>query len=79
MYLIPAEEYTNAGVHVLKTRKTGKIWVIMINVHDGLGVKNMFDLILKEINGRYEIKTLRKSKLENTKWMKKKFMKYMLT
>ena len=39
----------------------------MENVHNGLRVKNISDLVLKEIYGTYETKNLRKSKLENTK------------
>ena len=56
MYLISAEEYKNGDVHVLRVRETGKIWVSMKDVHDGLGVKNMSDLLLKEIYGKYEKK-----------------------
>ena len=47
MYLISAEGYTNARVDLLIIKKTGKIWVSMKNVHNGLGVKNMSDLIFK--------------------------------
>ena len=50
MYLISAEGYKNAGVHILIIKTTGEIWVSMKNVHNGLGVKNMSDLILKEIH-----------------------------
>ena len=39
----------------------------MKNVHNGLGVRNMSDLILKEIYGKYQIKTLQMNKLKNTK------------
>ena len=67
MYLISAEGYKNAGVHILRIRKTGKIWASMKNVQDVLGVKNMSDVILKEIYGIYETKDLRKSRLKNTK------------
>ena len=67
MYLISAEGYKNAGVHILRVRKTGKIWASMKNVQDVLGVKNMSDVILKEIYGIYETKDLRKSRLKNTK------------
>ena len=63
MYLISAEGYTNAGVCLLAIRKTGKIWISMKNVHDGLDVKNISDLILKEIYGRYE--TFQNLKLQN--------------
>ena len=47
IYLISAERYKNAE----KIRKTDKIWVSMKNAHNGLGVKNMSDLVLKEMYG----------------------------
>ena len=47
MYLISGEGYENAGVRFLRVRKTGKISSSMKDVHKGLGVKNMSDLILK--------------------------------
>ena len=78
MYLISAEGYKNAGVHILRVRKTGKIWASMKNVQDVLGVKNMSDVILKEIYGIYETKDLRKSRLKNTKWLKEKFLKNLI-
>ena len=53
MYLISFEGYTNATANILKIRKTGEIWVSM---KDGLGVKNISDLVLKEIYGIYEKK-----------------------
>ena len=58
MYLISAEGYKKASVHFLRVRKTGEIWSSMKDVHRGLGVKNMSDLILKEIYGIYETKNL---------------------
>ena len=58
MYLISAEGYKNASVHFLRVRKTSKIWPSMKDVHKGLGVKNMSDLILKEIYGIHETKNL---------------------
>ena len=78
MYLISAEGYKNAGVHILRVRKTGKIWASMKNVQDVLGVKNMSDVILKEIYGIYETKDLQKSRLKNTKWLKEKFLKNLI-
>ena len=47
MYLISVEGYTNAGVPLLIIRKTGEIWQSIKNVHNGLGVTNMSDVILK--------------------------------
>ena len=63
MYLIPAEGYKNAGVHFLRIIKTGSIWVSMKNVHIGLVVKNMSDLILKEIYDIYKTKNLTKNQI----------------
>ena len=48
---IPAEGYKNAKVHFLKIRKTCELWINMKDVGDGLGAKNIFDLVLKEIYG----------------------------
>ena len=44
-------------------------------VGSGMGVKNISDLVLKEIYGICETKPLQKSKLTNTKWQKEKFIK----
>ena len=41
MYLISTEGYINAGIHLLRVRKTDEIWVIMKNVHDSSCVKNV--------------------------------------
>ena len=49
MYLISAERYNNAGVHFFKVRKTDEIWSSMKDVPRGMGVKNISDLVLKEI------------------------------
>ena len=52
MDLISIEGYENAKVISLKN-KNSALWVIMKDVKDGLGVKNMPDLVLKEIYGAY--------------------------
>ena len=67
MDLISAKGYENAGVQFLKIRKTGELWINMKDVGDGLGVKNISDLVLKEIYGIYEKKELTK---EETKCYK---------
>ena len=51
MDLISTEGYENANIICLKNKND--IWVIMKYVKDGLGVKNMSDLVLKEIYGAY--------------------------
>ena len=53
---ISVEVYENAKVVCLKI-KNGNLWVIMKDVKDVLGVKNMSDLVLKEIYGAYGKKT----------------------
>ena len=64
IYLISSKGYKNAGVHILIMKKTGEIWVSMKNVHDGLGVKNMSDLVLKEIHGICETKSPTKEQVK---------------
>ena len=56
MNLISAEGFKNAKVNFLKITKTDEIWVSMKDIGDGLGVKNVSDLVLKEIYGIYEKK-----------------------
>ena len=52
MSLISIEGYENATVICLKDKNVD-LWVIMKGVKDGLGVKNMSDLVLKEIYGAH--------------------------
>ena len=59
MDLISIEGYENAKVICLKN-KNGDLWVIMKGVKDGLGVKNMSDLVLKEIYSPYKRKKVNK-------------------
>ena len=56
MALISAEGYKNAGVHWLKIKETGELWVSMKDVGVGLGVKSISDLVSKEIHGIREKK-----------------------
>ena len=56
MYLISAEGYINAAVHYLRAQKTGEIWPSIKDVGSDVGVKNMSDLVLKEIHCVLETK-----------------------
>ena len=47
MDLTSVEGYNNAGVHNVKVKND--LWVSMKDVGNGLGVKNLSDLVLKEI------------------------------
>ena len=58
MYLISAEGYKNASVDGLKIRETVGLSISMKNPRDRLGVKNISDLVLKEIYGIYEKKKI---------------------
>ena len=60
MYLILAEGYKNAGVDMLIIKNTGEIWASMKDVHARSGLKNMSDLVLREIYGIYQTKNLTK-------------------
>ena len=67
IYLILAEGYKNAGIHVFIIRKTGEIWVSMKNVYNRLSVKSIFDLVLKEICGIYKTKNLTNKQIQKYK------------
>ena len=54
MSLISVEGYHNAGVHTIKVKK--ELWINRKDVGNGLGVKNISNLVLKEIQGHYERK-----------------------
>ena len=56
MYLISAEGCKNANVEFLTIKTTSEIWVNMKDVGSGMGVKNISDLVLKEIYGICETK-----------------------
>ena len=58
MYLISAEGYKNADVHILIIKKNGEICPSMKSVGSGMGVKNVSDLVSKEIYGICETKNL---------------------
>ena len=64
MYLISAEEYKNEEVQFLKVRKAGEIQASMKETGSGMGIKNISDLVSKEMHGILK-KTLQKSKLTN--------------
>ena len=56
MYLILGEGYKNAKFDFLTIKTTSEIRVSMKDVGSGMGVKNIFDLVLKEIYGICETK-----------------------
>ena len=75
MDLISAEGYENAGVGHLIIKKTSKLWVSMKDIGDGLGVKNISDLVLKEIQGHYGRKHLTKEEIKCFKMTEREIYK----
>ena len=67
MCLISPEGYKNAEVDAKIVRKTGEIWVSMKDDGSGMGVKNISDLVLKELVVYLKQKSLQESRLANTK------------
>ena len=79
MSLISAKGYENAGVSHLIIITTGKLWVSMKDVGDGLGVKNVSDLVLKKIHGIYEKKKLTKEEIRCFKMTEREIYKKFTT
>ena len=52
MDLILVEGYKNAKVHTIQVKND--LWISIKYVGNGLGVKNISDLSLKETQGHYE-------------------------
>ena len=51
MVVITVQNYTKAGVHTITVENRKSIWVKMIDVQNGLGIKNISDLVRKNIQG----------------------------
>ena len=75
MYLISAEGYKNAKVGILTIKITGEIWVSMKDVGSDMGVKNISELVLKEIYGICETKKCYKKQVNQYKITKIKIYK----
>ena len=71
MYLIPAEGYKNADVHILRVQITGEFWPSIKGIGNGMGVKNISDLLLKKIYGICETKSPTKEQINEYKMTEK--------
>ena len=58
MIVITVEAYQNARVHTITVKNKDFFWVKMKDVQDRLGIKNVSDLLRKEICGRFGTKEL---------------------
>ena len=75
MYLISAEGYNNANVKFLTIKTTNETLVSMKDVGSGMGVKNISDLVLKEIYGICETKNPSKEQVNEYKMTERKIYK----
>ena len=56
MVVITVQNYIDAKVHTITLGNRKLFWVKMIGVQNRLGIKNISDLVRKNIQGIYEIK-----------------------
>ena len=75
MCLISVEGYGNSAVAKLIMEKPGEIWVSMKDVHEGLGLQNMSDPVLKQIYGIYGTKNLTKKQIRKYKMTEREAFK----
>ena len=75
MYLILAEGYKNANDEFLKLKTTSEIWLNMKDVGSGMVVKNISNLVLKEIYGICETKYPTKKQVNEYKMTERKIYK----
>ena len=66
-YLISAEGYKNGWVQFLRVRETGEILASMKDSGNGMGVKNISYLILKEIHSVLKTKNPKKEQINQYK------------
>ena len=60
MISITADNYIDGGVHTIAVKNKELFWVRMIDVQNGLGLKNINDLLRKEMHGIVETKNITK-------------------
>ena len=75
---INVEKYINAKVCTLRVGNKQLFWVRMHHVLEGMGVKNMSDLVSKEIRGIFKTKNPTKYQIRNTKDVKRNWILILL-
>ena len=56
MVAITVQNHSGAEVHTITVGNRELFWVEMTDVHNGLGIQNISDLVRKDIQGIYETK-----------------------
>ena len=75
MYSTSAEGYKNTNVEFLTIETTSEIWVSMKDVASDMGIKNISDLLFKEIYGICETKNPSKGEVNEYKMPKREIYK----
>ena len=75
MVVITVQNYTDAKVHTISIGKRKLFWVKMVDVQNGLGIKNIPDLVRKHIQGIYETKNLTEEQVRKYKRSQKEINK----
>ena len=65
--VITIEDYENARVHTVKVKNRKQFWARMFDIQQGLGLKNIADLVRKEIMGIFSTNNLTKKQTKNYK------------
>ena len=75
MYLISAEGNKNAKVDFLTITTTSEIWLNMKDVGSVMGLRNISDLVLKEMYGICKTRNLQKKEVNEYKMTKREIYK----
>ena len=75
MVVITVQNYIDANVHTTTIGSKKLFWVKMIDVKNGLGIKNISDLVRKNIQGIYETKNPTKEQVRKYKRSQKEISK----
>ena len=67
MFKISVKEFTNAKVHTITISNRRLFWVRMYDVQEGLGIKNISDLVRKGIHGIFDSNNPTKDQIRNYK------------
>ena len=67
MVVITIENFTNAKVHTIKVGNRELFWVKMIDVQNRLGMKNISDLVRKEVHGIFKTNNPTKKQVKEYK------------
>ena len=65
MVFITTENYLNAKVHTITVKNKKLFWVKIADVQRGLGLKNIPDLVRKEMWGIYETRDITNDQKKN--------------